>query len=345
MVARARVHLEAESTTASRKQTGTTSIEKEPGKRIAFGPVPSRRLGKSLGINNIPPKHCSYSCVYCQLGKTNQLTVQRRKFHDPGTIIDAVSKKCKAARIHGEQIDYLTFVADGEPTLDRNLAREITGIKALGYPVAVITNASLIHDTQVQAALLGADWVSLKVDALDNATWKKVNRPAKTLDLQAILNGMIDFARQFTGHLTTETMLVDGINDNEDQARKIASFVSTIQPREACIAIPTRPPAVKDIKPAGELAITRAYQIFDSELDSTSISCITGFEGNEFAFTGNAREDLLNIMSVHPMRKESVKAFLQKSKSTWRVMENLLGTGEVLEMQYHGNTYYMRKIM
>ncbi len=100
-------------------------------KLIAFGPVPSRRLGQSLGINNIPSKVCTYSCIYCQLGRTNNQTVKRKPFYKPNEIKHAVDKKIKEAKVRGETIDYITFVADGEPTLDINLGKEIEILKTL----------------------------------------------------------------------------------------------------------------------------------------------------------------------------------------------------------------------
>jgi len=111
---------------------------------IAFGPVPSRRLGNSLGINNIPPKTCTYSCVYCQLGRTNKMQVERHIFYNPQNILRAVQDKVNKVKETGVPIDYLTFVPDGEPTLDINLEYEIDLLKFLGIKIAMITNGSLI---------------------------------------------------------------------------------------------------------------------------------------------------------------------------------------------------------
>src|SRR3989304_4740935 len=117
---------------------------------IVFGPIPSRRLGRSLGINNIPPKVCSYSCVYCQIGLTDSMSVARKEFHFPDEIFKDVSAKVKHLQNAGEQIDYLTFVPDGEPTLDINIGKEILELKTLKIKIAVITNASLLWDEKVR---------------------------------------------------------------------------------------------------------------------------------------------------------------------------------------------------
>ncbi|RJS80313.1 radical SAM protein, partial [Candidatus Bathyarchaeota archaeon] len=130
---------------------------------IAFGPVPSRRLGKSLGINNIPAKVCTYSCVYCQLGRTKEITLERRAFYDPDRIFRDVRRKVEEARTRGEEIDYLTFVPDGEPTLDLNLGVEIELLRRIEIPIAILTNASLLWRRDVEEDLLKADLVSVKV--------------------------------------------------------------------------------------------------------------------------------------------------------------------------------------
>jgi wyosine [tRNA(Phe)-imidazoG37] synthetase (radical SAM superfamily) len=125
---------------------------------IAFGPVPSRRLGRSLGINNIPPKVCTYSCVYCQVGKTTRMQVDRMPFYDPEAVCRDVRRQIADARRKGEAIDYLTFVPDGEPTLDVNLGNEIELLKSLGLKIAVITNGALAWRKDVRADLAKADW-------------------------------------------------------------------------------------------------------------------------------------------------------------------------------------------
>ena len=153
---------------------------------IAFGPVPSRRLGKSLGINNIPPKICTYACVYCQLGSTLQMRVDRQPFYAPEALVTDVQRKVASAREKDETIDYLTFVPDGEPTLDVNLGREMALLRPLSIKIAVISNASLIWRVDVREELAHADWVSLKVDAATEDVWRRVDRPHGKLRLAAI---------------------------------------------------------------------------------------------------------------------------------------------------------------
>ena len=165
-----------------------------PIKNLTFGPVPSRRLGQSLGINNIPPKICTYSCVYCQVGRTLNMQSERKAFYKPEDIFQAVEEKTRYARGKGEPIDYLTFVPDGEPTLDINLGIEIEKLKSTGIKIAVITNTSLIWKKDVQDDLKRADWVSVKIDAFSHRAWRKIDRPHGSLNLDEILHGLSEFA-------------------------------------------------------------------------------------------------------------------------------------------------------
>lgn len=309
---------------------------------IAFGPVPSRRLGHSLGINNIPPKTCTYSCVYCQLGNTINMPVERKNFYKVADITQAVKEKVKQVKEKGEQIDYLSFVPDGEPTLDANLGQEIELLKSLGIKIAIISNASLTWREDVRQDLSEADWVSLKVDTANDKTWHRINRPQKSLRLETIFEGMLKFVNTFKGVFTTETMLIQGINDNSGELKEIADFLSQLKPNKAYLAIPTRPPAKRAIRAANEQAVNIAYQIFTEKL--SNVEYLIGYEGNAFALTGKVEDDLLSITSVHPMRQETVIQFLKKANKDWGVIEKLIKEGKLLELEYQGRKFYARKL-
>ncbi len=309
---------------------------------VVYGPVPSRRLGQSLGINNIPPKICSYSCIYCQVGRTLNIQSERKEFYKPEYILENTAKKVKDAGEKGEPVDYLAFVPDGEPTLDISLGRKIELLKPLGIKIAVITNASLIWRKDVQDDLHRADWVSLKIDAVTGDTWRKVNRPHKSLELNKILEGITEFSRIFNGKLNTETMLNRDINDNPEGIEKIADFIKELKGAKSYISIPTRPPAEKRVQPTTENIINSAYQLFKEK--SINAEYLIGYEGNAFAFTGNAEEDLLSITSVHPMRKEAVEEFLKKAGESWCIIDKLISENKLTATQYEGSTFYMRKL-
>ena len=311
---------------------------------LAFGPVPSRRLGRSLGINNIPPKTCSYLCVYCQLGKTTNITTGRQPFYKSEDIFKEVRKKVDAAASRNEKVNYLTFVSDGEPTLDLNLGKEISVLKQIGIPMAVLTNASLIWRDDVKEDLMKANLVSLKVDAITEDLWRRINRPHENLRLDAILEGITEFAKEFKGTIISETMLVDGI-DYEDELKKIADFLEHLKRLDrAYIAIPIRPPTEKWVKPAKEETINTAFQVFFEKLSADKVEYLIGYEGNAFTFTGKVEEDLLSITAVHPMRKEAVEKLLKKVDAKWGIIEKLLREDKLIELEYEGKTYYMRKL-
>lgn len=270
------------------------------------------------------------------------MRVEREAFYKPEEIARGVKEKVKQVREKNEPIDYLTFVSDGEPTLDANLGREIGLLKSLGMRVAVITNASLIWHEGVRQDLQEADWVSLKMDAVSEEIWRRINRPQKSLKLEPILDGMLRFADTFKGELTTESMLIQGRNDNSEEIEGVASFLAELRPDVAYLAIPTRPPAKRTVTAASEQAINMAYQIFSKRL--SSVEYLVGYEGNAFAFTGNAEADLLSITSVHPMREEAVIAFLKKAGSKWVVIDRLIEDGSLTEVEYQGRKFYMRKL-
>ena len=307
---------------------------------ITFGPVPSRRLGRSLGINNIPPKICSYACVYCQLGKTIKMQVERQTFYHPGTIFQSVRDKVSQVLGQNETIDYLAFVPDGEPTLDINLGKIIESLKSLRIPVAVISNGSLIADQKVRTDLSRADWVSLKVDAPSEDLWRAIDRPHGKLSLDQIMDGMLAFRRDFKGTLVTETMMIKGMNDSDVAIMEISRFLSRLQPDIAYLAIPTRPPADKNIRPADPEAINFAYQIINGYVDKVEL--LTGYEGNAFSFSGNVHNDILNITAVHPMRHDAVYEILNKAGADWHLVEKMLKKGELVLSEFEGHTFFMR---
>ncbi len=309
-----------------------------------FGPVPSRRLGRSLGINNIPAKTCSYSCVYCQLGAGFGLETTRRAFFDYQEIVDSVKQKLQLAKENNEPIDYATFVPDGEPTLDINLGTTIKALRPLdpALKIAVITNSSLMWDPEVRKDLANADLVSIKVDTVDESTWRRLDRPHRSLKLDAILNGIKEFASSFKGEIITETMLVNGLNDSEKHIEETAAFLASINPSVAYLAIPTRPPAEKWAGAPSETVINRAYVIMSEHLKN--VEYLIGYEGDAFSHTGNVGEDILNITSVHPMRRSAVEEFLSEANESWDTVQKLIDQEKLLEVEYRKHKYYLRNL-
>ncbi len=317
-------------------------LEDQSASGIVFGPVPSRRLGRSLGVNNIPPKICSYSCVYCQLGRTANVQVTRRKFYNPVDILREAKSKYENAISQRESIDYITFVPDGEPTLDHRLGETLELLKSIGAKVGVISNASLISEQSVRDDLARADWVSLKVDAIDKRTWKQINRPHKDLSLAAIQEGILEFANVFRGQLVTETMLVNGVNDTAKQLAQVADFIGRLHPAKAYVSVPTRPPAEKSVQIPSIDTLATAYHILAEYV--SAVEFLIEYEGNEFTFTGDAEENLLSIMSVHPMREDAVDEFLDKAGADKTLIRKLVQRGRLIKLEHAGHMFYMTPI-
>lgn len=308
---------------------------------IVFGPVPSRRLGRSLGINHIPPKTCPYACVYCQVGATDHMRIRRQAFYSPEEIEGEVRDAVEHAQAAGTPVDYLTFVPDGEPTLDRNLGETIRRLKPLGLRIAVISNAALITDAQAADDLMQADWVSLKVDSVHQEVWRRINRPHGRLLLDEILKGVRQFAGRFRGQLVSETMLVKGLNESDAQLEATADFLRGIGPSAAYISVPTRPPVESWVQPPSEDTLTRAFQIFSAQLPR--VEYLISPEGDDFTSLGEAARDLLAIVAVHPMREEAVQAFLTRTASPAALVEDLLAKGALARVRHGGDWFYLRR--
>lgn len=309
--------------------------------RKIFGPVPSRRLGKSLGVNNIPYKSCTYSCIYCQVGKAIKMQTNRQEFYNPEELVSEVKALLSNIQDKKDFPDYITIVPDGEPTLDINLGALIDKLKSLEIPVAVITNASLIDQPEVQNDLLKADYVSVKADSFSFETWKKLNIPYRRLDIHQIADGVLAFREKFSGKMVTETMLVKGVNDSHEELKNTAWFIESFAPEVAYLAIPTRPPAFKKVEPADEATVNMAYHIFKGYIENVEL--LTGYEGNAFVSAGNFSDDLLSITAVHPMREDAVLELLGKTGGDGRLLTALIEQKQVEKLLFSGHFYYLRK--
>ena len=309
---------------------------------IVFGPIPSRRLGRSLGVNNIPPKVCSYSCIYCQIGRTDSLSIERKEFYPPDKIFKEVSAKVKDLQGRREKINYISFVPDGEPTLDINLGKEIDLLKPLDINIAVITNSSLLSNEDVKKDLMNADWVSVKIDTVDEKIWHEINRPNGKLNLHKILSGIKKFAKEFEGVLVTETMLVKGLNDKIESIKSTAEFIKEIYPDKSYILVPTRPPAEGFVEPPSEENLNIAYQIFNSRI--SNVELLAGNERIDFSYSSDVEKELMSILAVHPMQLEAVEKFLNKAKADWTLIETLIHKNTLKEVQYLGHKFLIRNL-
>ena len=300
-----------------------------------FGPVRSRRFGLSLGINHLPPKVCTYACVYCQLGRTYPMTIQSDAYSQPEEVLLAVQTRLGELETPP---DTLTFVSNGEPTLDSNLGASIQALKALDLPVAVISNASLVWRAEVRRQLMQADIVSLKVDTVDEAAWHKLNRPHGELMLEQILVGTQTFAKAYKGRLLMECMLVQGVNDTPEQVKATAAFIATVQPEIAYLDLPLRAPAEDWVQSPSEKRVTQLYQLFCEIFPRTAL--MTSIPEAELAGSDDPIHTLLETLKVHPLPRAEVLAYLVKNGFPEDTLDQLLAQKQVHASVYKGVTFY-----
>lgn len=241
---------------------------------LVYGPVFSKRLGRCLGLNNIPYKYCSYSCTYCQVGRTTKMQVEPAVFYKPESILQEAKTRIRIVGSEGQHSDYISIVPDGEPTLDRNLKVLITMLKQeLPIPVAVITNGSLLWRKEVAEALHLADWVSVKVDTVVESVWRRLNRPDERLQLPQLLEGIRAFASDYGGELVSETMLVEQENTDSEGLAALAEFLSELSPKIAYLSLPSRPAGNSELKIPTVEQQSRAQHILEEA--GVNVRCLT----------------------------------------------------------------------
>ncbi|NOR15548.1 MAG: radical SAM protein [Candidatus Aminicenantes bacterium] len=205
-----------------------------------YGPVPSRRLGYSLGVDILPFKTCTLDCIYCQLGRSSQKDIKRKSYFCPDEILDQI----KEAVEPGQRIDYITFSGSGEPTLNTILGPLIREIKKLtNIPVAVLTNSSLLMKAEVREALKKADLVVPSLDAVTQDIFTRINRPHVSLNVKDMIQGLQVFRQEFSGKMWLEVMLVKGLNDSPELIQKLKETIALIKPHKVQLNTVVRPPA------------------------------------------------------------------------------------------------------
>ena len=208
--------------------------------KYVYGPVPSRRLGISLGISPIPKKTCNYSCIYCQLGRTDIMTNTRKMFFPVQKIMSEFNKEIKKSIF----FDVVTIVGEGEPTLYLGLGELIDAIKQrTDKPVALITNGALLYDSDLRQEAAKADIVLPTLDAYDEASFRKINRPFGQISFERVNAGLIAFSEEYEGQLWLEIMLMAGINDDEESLSKYEQALKKIKYDRLYLNTPVRPPA------------------------------------------------------------------------------------------------------
>ncbi len=226
--------------------------------RYVFGPVPSRRLGRSLGVDLVPFKTCSLDCIYCQLGRTTHKTTKRGEYAPTEEVIDQL----RFALSRGDRPDSVTMSGSGEPTLHSRLDEIIAVVKQLSdVPVTVLTNGTLFHLPEVRQACAQADRVVPSLDAATESSFQQINRPAEGLTLAQHVEGLVAFRDEFKGQLWLETMIVAGINDSDEEVQQLQSLVARIRPDQIQLNTVVRPPAEDAVQAASSDRLARIAEL------------------------------------------------------------------------------------
>lgn len=270
--------------------------------KYVFGPIPSRRLGQSLGVSPIPEKTCNYSCVYCQLGRTNDMHWQVKNYFPVQDILDEVKETLQ----EGVSYDVLSVVGEGEPALYADLKALLVGLKKLQKkPVCVITNAANIDDPRVADALLEADILMPSLDGVDETAWRTLHRPSPHIHFDKMMEALFDFRARYRGHFWLEVMLVRGVNDSKDQIDALAEAVRRLHPDRVFVNTPVRPPAESWVEVSSPETIAYAAKV----LDATPIDALT--EGTFSSAEEDPVEAIAEICLRHPMNQFEILHFLE----------------------------------
>jgi len=302
-----------------------------------YGPVPSRRLGFSLGVDFIPFKTCSLDCIYCQLGHGPRTTISRQAFIPAKNVLAEIKKKISS----GVRIDFITFSGSGEPTLNTEIGLLIRELKKItDIPVAVLTNSTLLQQNDVRQALLSADLVVPSLDAATQDVFEKTNRPHKSLKVENIISGLKKFRREFKGKIWIEVLLVKGINDSASHLQKLKEITSLINPDKVQLNTVVRPPAEES---ASALTLDEMEKIRDFMGKNCEI--IATFEKSPVTqLQITQKESLLDMIRRRPMTLDDLSVSLGKSSSEVLKLIHLLGSEHKIKSVSHkGKDYYEPK--
>ncbi len=305
--------------------------------RFIYGPVPSRRLGRSLGISPIPDKTCNYSCIYCMLGRTDHFSNERRRFYSTQDILtelgDVLPHVVPAP-------DYLSIVGNGEPTLYLHLDELIDGVHSLSdIPVAVFTNGALLSDPAVRAALDRAELVFASFNASDDRLFRRINRPCPGITYETARQGLVDFARtRRHSRLWVSMMLMEGINDSPDVLEEVRRTLEEVRPDRVFVDTPVRPPAESFVHPVSPQALTQAQAILGA--------CASGSEMGSFPLSPGEDpvETLAEVCMRHPMRADQIEEVLATAGiDPLPVLARLRADTRFIVEEYGGQVFFLAR--
>jgi wyosine [tRNA(Phe)-imidazoG37] synthetase (radical SAM superfamily) len=299
-----------------------------------YGPVPSRRLGRSLGVDLVPPKTCDLNCVYCQLGPTAQTTVERREYVPVDDVVAEVRRELEG----GSAPDYVTLGGSGEPTLHSGFGDIAAGIKRFtGVPIALLTNGTLFHLPEVRAACASIDLVLPSLDAGDEETFRRVNRPHPDLTLEQLVDGLAALRREFGGQMWLEVFLIEGVNSSDAQVRRIRECVERIDPHRVQLNTAVRPPAESNVRAVPHDRLEEIREMLGPRAE-----IIAPAAELELPAGGQARKErVLDMLRRRPctLRDVAVGLDIHRNEAV-KYVQALLEEGAVRRRQRLYQTYY-----
>ena len=300
--------------------------------KYVYGPVPSRRLGFSLGVDVVPYKTCTLDCIYCQIGRTTQKTLDRRPYAQKADILEEVKEVLKQK----QQIDYITFSGSGEPTLNSDIGALIKEVKAVAsLPVAVLTNSTLLFMEDVRQDLLNADVVLPSLDAASPHVFRRVNMPHPALKIESIIDGLKRFRNIYRGRIWLEIMLIKGFNDNAEELLRIRNAISEIQPDRVHLNTVVRPPSLISAKPLNreEMAAVKKYLGEDCEV-------VAEFHGHRDGEAQNVEDAIVEMAKRRPVTIVDIANVLGISETNaGQIIRGLREKKRLQEKQYQGKYY------
>lgn len=306
----------------------------EKVKSYLFGPVPSRRLGLSLGVDIVPFKLCSLDCVYCQLGKTTEKTVERKAYVPVEAVLDELKAKLSA----GLEADFITISGSGEPTLNSRLGEIIDGIKELTcIPVAILTNGTLLYRPDVRADCSKADVVVPSLDAGDELTFRKINRPHSDISLEKLVSGLCAFRKEFAGRMWLEVFLIEQVNTSPDQIAKIRELIERIGPDKVQLNTAVRPTAEPDVR---RLDSRQLRQIAEQIGNNCEVVAVFSAKRHEKNIQRTA-QNVLSMLKRRPCTLNDICSGLGLSRNeALKYITHLQETGEIRSSPKNGATFF-----
>jgi wyosine [tRNA(Phe)-imidazoG37] synthetase (radical SAM superfamily) len=298
-----------------------------------YGPVPSRRLGFSLGVDLVPYKTCSLDCIYCQLGKTTQKSIERKLFTRKENVLGEVKEVLNKK----QRIDYITFSGSGEPTLNSDIGGLIREIKAVtSVPVAVLTNGTLLFMEDVQRDLLGADLVLPSLDAVSQRIFRSINRPHDSLKVEVVVAGLKNFRKIYKGRIWLEIMLIKNFNDNIKELLRIKNAISEIQPDRVYLNTVVRPPSEIYAKPLDRDEMMAVKNFLDK-----SCEVIAEFHGQKVGEVQNVEDAIVEMTKRRPVTIVDIANVIGISvANAQQMIKGLKAKGKLKEKQYQKKKYY-----